>query len=147
MTEPGEVVGLLGFEFSGSYPLWFAVGAPDWMSDEWLDDEDRRTHELEGMDPASPFELEELRSIHRRKVAAGGEHFRRAFAEGRKLRLSLRAASAQWTELPKVVRWMAHFRDGWDVARRGPFTVHIPEDAEDSASSEEDNPGTVYTGY
>jgi hypothetical protein len=30
---------------------------------------------------------------------------------------------------------------------RGPFAVHIPEDAEDSASSEEDIPGTVYTGY
>ena len=44
MTEPGEVVGLLGFEFSGSYPLWFAVGAPDWMSDEWLDDEDKHTN-------------------------------------------------------------------------------------------------------
>jgi hypothetical protein len=77
------------------------------------------------MEPASPFELEELRSIYREEVAAGGEHFRRAFDEGRELRLLLRAASAQWTKLPEVVRWMADFRDGWDVARRGPFAVHI----------------------
>ena len=55
----------------------------------------------------------------------------------------VRRASAQWTELPKVMRWI---HDRWDVARRGPFAIHIP-DAEDSASSEEDIPGTVYTGY
>ena len=55
----------------------------------------------------------------------------------------VRRALAQWTELPKVVRWI---HDRWDVARRGPFAIHIP-DAEDSASSEEDIPGTVYTGY
>jgi hypothetical protein len=75
VRDDGEVVGLLDFEFSGSYPLWFAVGAPDWMSDEWLDDEDRRTHQLEGMEPASSFGLEELRSIYREEVAAGGRAF------------------------------------------------------------------------
>ena len=50
---------------------------------------------------------------------------------------------AQWTELPKVMCWI---HDWWDMVRRGPFAIHIP-DAEDSASSEEDIPGTVYTGY
>jgi Ser/Thr protein kinase RdoA (MazF antagonist) len=34
VRDDGEVVDLLDFEFSESYPLWFAVGAPDWMSDE-----------------------------------------------------------------------------------------------------------------
>ena len=52
-------------------------------------------------------------------------------------------ASAQWTKLPKVVHWI---HDQWDMARRGPFAIHIP-DAEDSASLEEDIPGMVYTGY
>ena len=120
VRDDGEV-GLLGFEFSGSYPLWFGVGAPDWMSDEWLDDEDRRTHELEGMEPASPFELEEPIAKKWRQVASISAM------------LLLKVASC-------VCCCGQHRLSGPSCPRS---CVGWPI----SASSEEDNPGTVYTGY
>jgi hypothetical protein len=143
----GEVTGLIDFEFSGSYPLWYAVGFPDWISDEWLDDDDRISHELEGMDlPTSCIgELESLRSIYREEIGRGGEDLGRALGEGRELRLLLRAASSQWVELPKILRWMVQTREQWDESR-GSFDV-VLEDLQIPMSEGEDVPGTVYSGY
>jgi hypothetical protein len=125
----GEVIGLIDFEFSGSYPLWYAVGAPDWISNEWLDDDDRRSNELEGMNlPASCLsELEHFRSIYREEIEGSGEALGRALGEGCELRLLLRAASSQWIELPKILRWVTQVREEWDETR-GPFIIDFVED-------------------
>lgn len=144
----GEVIGLIDFEFSGSYPLWYAVGAPDWISNEWLDDDDRRSNELEGMNlPASCLsELEHFRSIYREEIEGSGEALGRALGEGCELRLLLRAASSQWIELPKILRWVTQVREEWDETR-GPFIIDFVEDVYIPISNGEDMPGTVYAGY
>jgi hypothetical protein len=146
--KDGEVVGLIDFEFSGSYPLWYAVGFPDWISDEWLDDDDRTSHELEGMDlpPSCICELESFRSIYREEIGRGGEGLGRALSEGRELRLLFRAASSQWVELPKILLWMKQICEQWDESR-GPFNIVLLEDLHIPMSEGEDVPGTVFAGY
>jgi hypothetical protein len=88
--EDGAVTGLIDFEFAGSYPLWCAVGPPDWISNEWLDNADRQENELEGIDLCSSYisELDQPRMVYREEVAKAGEPLRRALDKGRELRLA-----------------------------------------------------------